>query len=115
MSLFCGPENHVKHAPNPHNLICRDKSILQVQWVPRKGFGSADGDTMYIYIYPSVHNQPIRTFFEAYIVKKENIFFFTFYRPGGGRARNMYFNITIHVMYAMFELFFFTILVREKI
>ena len=37
------------------------------KYVPRKGFGSADCDTIFT-IYPPVRNQLIRTLFEAHIV-----------------------------------------------
>ena len=36
--------------------------------VPQKGFGSDDGDTFYISIFPSIHSQLIQTFFEVHIV-----------------------------------------------
>ena len=49
--------------------------------MPRKGFGSADSDTIYISIYSSIHNQLIRTFCEAHIVVLQildNVFLFGF-------------------------------------
>ena len=81
---------HLNSTEKMHRLNCCQiptvENLATLQCVPRKGFGSADNDTIYTSMYAAVHNQLTRTFLEAHIVPPG----IQRKRPGAGVMCHMY-------------------------